>query len=191
MARGHCLSMSRGCLRQRCDRILKQWRALSLKAMPHMDRMTLEEFENSIGKILSAAADALQTEDPQQLRGVLEGAPAHGLERFILKVDLLDYFEEGRILRGVIILELTDALKRPMEVGEAATFHAIFDIMVQQGAMALDRLYSMYSKAPGKKADKAPGDALDKMFASLEDPKKFDAKAYGTAVKAFGDALGK
>jgi hypothetical protein len=61
----------------------------------------------------------------------------------------------------------------------------------EQGAMALDRLYSTYSKAPGKKADKAPGEALDKMFASLEDPKKFDAKAYGTAVKAFGDALGK
>jgi Cytochrome c554 and c-prime len=61
----------------------------------------------------------------------------------------------------------------------------------EQGAMALDRLYSTYSKAPGKKADKAPGEALDKMFASLEDPKKFDAKGYGTAVKAFGDALGK
>src|SRR5437773_2231537 len=119
-------------LRERCDRILKQWRGLSLKAMPHMDRMTLEEFENSIAKILSAVADALQTEDPQQLRGVLEGAPAHGLDRFIQKVDLLDYFEEGRILRGVIILQLTDALKRPMQVGEAATFHAIFDIMIQQ-----------------------------------------------------------
>src|SRR5438445_394637 len=35
------------------------------------------------------------------------------------------------------IFELTDALKRPMEIGEAATFHAIFDIMIQQGAMAL------------------------------------------------------
>ena len=123
-------------LRQRCDRILKQWRALSLKAMPHMDRMTLEEFENSIAKILSAVADALQTDDPQQLRGVLEGAPAHGLERFILKVDLLDYFEEGRILRGVIIVELTDALRRQVETSEAATFHALFDIMIQQGAMA-------------------------------------------------------
>ena len=34
----------------------------------------------------------------------------------------------------------------------------------EQGAMALDRLYSAYSKAPGQKADKAAGDALDRMF---------------------------
>ena len=39
-------------LRQRADRILGQWRLSSLKAMPHLDRITLGEFENSILKIL-------------------------------------------------------------------------------------------------------------------------------------------
>jgi hypothetical protein len=59
----------------------------------------------------------------------------------------------------------------------------------EQAAMALDRLYSAYSKAPGQKADKAVGDALDRMFGSLEDPKKFDGKKFAAEAKAIGDAI--
>ena len=59
----------------------------------------------------------------------------------------------------------------------------------EQGAMALDRLYSAYSKAPGKTAAKPAGEALDRMFGTIEDPKKYDAKKYATEVKAFGDAI--
>ena len=55
--------------------------------------------------------------------------------------------------------------------------------------MALDLLCSAYSKAPGQKADKAASDAVDKMFAALEDPKKFDAKTFSGAAKIFGDTL--
>jgi hypothetical protein len=61
----------------------------------------------------------------------------------------------------------------------------------EQAAMALDRLYSTYSKAPGQKADKAAGEALDRMFGGIEDPKKFDAKKFAADAKAFGDALPK
>jgi hypothetical protein len=59
----------------------------------------------------------------------------------------------------------------------------------EQGAMALDRLYSAYSKSPGKSAAKPAGEALDRMFGLIEDPKKYDAKKYATEVKAFGDAI--
>jgi len=61
----------------------------------------------------------------------------------------------------------------------------------EQAAMALDRLYSTFSKAPGQKADKAVGDALDRMFGTIEDPKKFDGKKFATEAKAVGDALPK
>jgi hypothetical protein len=59
----------------------------------------------------------------------------------------------------------------------------------EQAAMALDRLYSGYSKAPGQKVDKAASDALDKMFGTIEDPKKYDGKAFGAAAKSFGDTV--
>jgi hypothetical protein len=61
----------------------------------------------------------------------------------------------------------------------------------EQAAMAMDRLYSTFSKAPGQKADKAAGDALDRLFAAIEDPKKVDCKKVAADAKAFGDALPK
>lgn len=61
----------------------------------------------------------------------------------------------------------------------------------EQAAMALDRLYSTYSKAPGQKPDKAVGDALDRMFGTIEDPKKFDGKKFAAEAKAIGAALPK
>jgi hypothetical protein len=59
----------------------------------------------------------------------------------------------------------------------------------EQAAMALDRLYSTYSKAPGAKPDPAASKALDTMFGTLEDPKKYDAKAFGAAAKSFNDTI--
>jgi len=61
----------------------------------------------------------------------------------------------------------------------------------EQAAMALDRLYSTFSKAPGQKPDKAVGDALDRMFGTIEDPKKFDGKKFAAEAKAIGAALPK
>src|SRR6185369_10801071 len=83
-----------GAIRERSDRILKRWRAASLKAMPHLGQLTLKEFENSIATILAALAEALQSEDPQQLRGLMEQSPEHGVDRFKQEGILLDLFEE-------------------------------------------------------------------------------------------------
>ena len=124
-------------IRRRTDRILQHWRHVSLKAMPHLEVLTCAEFEDTIAEILSAAADALQSADPQQLRGVIERGPAHGIDRFMQKQSLLDLFEEVRILRGVVIVEIVQQMQRPLDVRESATFHAIFDIIIQQAAMTL------------------------------------------------------
>ena len=124
-------------LRARVNRILRAWRQRSLRAMPDLDALSLEQFENTLDVILSAAADAFDSADPTQLRGVIEHAPGHGIDRFVHRHSLLDLFEEVRILRGVVIVELADQMQRPLNVAEAATFHAVFDIIIQQGVMAL------------------------------------------------------
>ena len=124
-------------MRSRSDRIVKRWHGLSIKAMPHLDALTGAEFESSIAAILSALADALQSSNPRCLSAVMEQGPLHGIDRFLQKGHLLDLFEKVRILRGVILLELAEEMLRPLHVTEAATFHAIFDIIIQQAVMAL------------------------------------------------------
>jgi len=69
------------------------------------------------------------------------------------------------------------------------TIGAVGPRAAEQAAMAMDRLYSAYSKSPGQKADPAAGKALDAMFATLDDPKKFDAKAFSGAAKTFSDTV--
>jgi len=59
----------------------------------------------------------------------------------------------------------------------------------EQAAMALDRLYTAYSKSPGEKPDKATQAALDKLFAGVEDPKKFDPKQFASDLKGFRATL--
>ena len=59
----------------------------------------------------------------------------------------------------------------------------------EQGAMALDRLYAVYAKAPGNKPDKAASDALDRVFGTLEDPAKYDAAKFSAEVKGFQQAF--
>jgi PAS domain-containing protein len=66
---------------------------------------------------------------------VVNEAPSHGIDRFVQKHSLLDLFEEVRILRSVIIIELATEMQRSLNIGEAATFHAIFDIIIQQSVM--------------------------------------------------------
>ncbi len=53
----------------------------------------------------------------------------------------------------------------------------------QQAAMALDRLTNASAKASGQKPDKELGAMLDKMFAQIEDPAKFDASRFAADLK--------
>jgi len=69
--------------------------------------------------------------------------------------------------------------------GDADAIAAAGVRAAEQAAMALDRLYNVYSKAPGNKPDKAAGEALDRLFAAIENPAKYDAKQFAAEVKAF------
>jgi hypothetical protein len=68
---------------------------------------------------------------------------------------------------------------------DADTVAAAGPRAAEQAAMALDRLYSTYSKAPGNTADKAASAALDRIFAAIEDPTKYNAKQFAAELKAF------
>jgi len=62
----------------------------------------------------------------------------------------------------------------------------------EQTAMALDRLSLAFYRSKGQRVSKAASDALDKVFDTLpEEPSKYDAKSFATAVKGFQAQFGK
>jgi len=84
----------------------------------------------------------------------------------------------GRDMDQATVRKLIQAIAADGEAIGAAGFRA-----AEQGAMALDRLLANYTRVAG--ANKEAGEALDKVFATIKDPAKYDAKAFAGAVQDF------
>ncbi|MDZ4829933.1 MAG: ATP-binding protein [Phycisphaerae bacterium] len=124
-------------IRSQSARILDEWRGRTLFSMPELAELTVAEFQDDIARILSAMADALESNDPPDLRRLMQAAPAHGFHRFMQDYDLSELFAEERVLRRVIVSRVEEALARRSTAEEAAALHAMIDIMLQQGVLAL------------------------------------------------------
>jgi len=123
-------------LRARTESILRRWRAQSIKAMPTLDRVTIGEFEDSMAAILNAVAAAMETDDPQQLRELIEQAPFHGTDRYLQNFPLDVLLAEGSILRGAIIIELREHTGQMLAEDEAAALHELVDLTFDHGILA-------------------------------------------------------
>lgn len=124
-------------IRSQSNRILDEWRGRTLFSMPQLGDLTVQEFKDDIARILAAMADALESNDPPDVRRLVETAPSHGFHRFVQDYDLADLFVEERVLRRVIVSRVEEALARQCKADEAAALHAMIDIMLQQGVLAL------------------------------------------------------
>jgi len=123
-------------IRARCSRILDEWRGRTLFSMPELSELTIKEFHNDITSILSAMADALESNEAPDLRKLVETAPEHGFHRFMLDYDLVELFSEERILRRAIIRQVEEELSRQCTQEESAALHSLIDVMLQQGVLA-------------------------------------------------------
>lgn len=124
-------------MRSQSRLILDEWRRRTLFSMPELAHLPVKEFHDDIARILSAMADALESNDPPELNRLVQVAPAHGFQRFLQEYDLAELFAEERVLRRVIVSRVEEALKRQCKADEAAALHALIDIMLQQGVLAL------------------------------------------------------
>lgn len=124
-------------LRSRAVEIADAWMNVVREFMPQMDRLTIQELRNDIPAILEAVAKALASDDEEgleQLRGIAE---QHGFARFISEHDVADIFQEERLLRGVVVIKIEEALGRPVAEAEAASLHATIDVVLQQSVLAM------------------------------------------------------
>jgi signal transduction histidine kinase len=124
-------------LRSRRNQITVQWDAAVRKAMPELNRLSFDELKDSVPKILSAIADAMASADLGHIDRLVATAPMQGLTRFRQEYDLAEIMQEDRLLRGIIVFNIEDAMNRQMTREEAASLHATVDVMLQRAAVAL------------------------------------------------------
>jgi C4-dicarboxylate-specific signal transduction histidine kinase len=148
-------------LLQSTHSILGRWRSQTMKVLPHLDDMSIKEFEDSIATILIAIAEAMEAKDPMAVRSLLDKAPEHGFDRFLQKYNPYDLFTEERILRKVIVAELDAQMGRPATKEEAVALHELLDIMSHFA------LFSLYRKRTAEAREAAEHAARNESLASL------------------------
>ena len=124
-------------LRAAAGRITLAWDDAVRRAMPQMRHLTSDELKDSTPSILLAIADALASDDPDLIRGLIRQVPLQGLSRFHLNFDVIDVMQEDRLLRAITVEQVEGELRRRMDVPESAALHAAVDVMLQRSVIAL------------------------------------------------------
>jgi signal transduction histidine kinase len=124
-------------LRAVADRITRAWDVAVREAMPQMRHLTFDELKDSTPQILLAIADALASDDPDEIRELVMRAPQQGLSRFRLNFDVTEVMEEDRLLRSLTVQHVEEGLGRRMDVPESAALHSAIDVMLQRSVIAL------------------------------------------------------
>ncbi len=124
-------------LRSRVDAITVTWDKAVRRAMPQMQHLTLDELKDSTPVILMAIADALASDDPDEIREVVSRSPAQGQSRFRLNFDVVDVMQEDRLLRAITVQHVEAGLCRRMDAAESAALHAAIDVMLQRSVIAI------------------------------------------------------
>jgi signal transduction histidine kinase len=124
-------------LHSKIDVILLRWRKRTLESLPNLDRLSVEEFENSLAIILRNIANAMESDDPMKVADLIKHAPEHGYDRFLQKYSQHELLTEERLLRIVVIEELEKDMGRPATKVEALALHELIDIMSQVAILAM------------------------------------------------------
>ena len=133
------------------DEITHEWDIAVRHAMPQMRHLTFDELKDSTPQILMAIADALESDDPDVIRELVNCAPSQGLSRFRLNFDLIEVMQEDRLLRAIIVAYVEVQLSRQMDALESAALHAAVDLMLQRSAIALVEQQKSQLRAAGQK----------------------------------------
>jgi len=124
-------------IRSSVDQITVAWDDAVRKAMPQMRHLTFDELKDSTPQILICMADALASDDPEVIHELMERAPAQGLSRFRLKLDVVEVMQEDRLLRSITVQHVEAFLDRPLGSVESASLHTVIDVMLQRSVIAM------------------------------------------------------
>jgi hypothetical protein len=140
----------------------------------HLLAVVASGTEKAVEADVAAAGAAAQTAD----RAAVQAASAKIVSAMTQQAPKV----AGREMDQATVRKIILAVAADAEAIGASGFRA-----AEQGAMALDRLHANYARVAG--ANKEAGEALDKVFATIKTPAKYDPKAFAAAVKEFQSRL--
>ena len=123
-------------LRQRHEAVIQAWEAAVLQTLPAADALTLKQLRNSLPMLLREIADALGADSPEAVKELAEGSKEHGKSRFHDHYNVRELVIEYRLLRRVIIEQVSEALGERLDERQNVALNMAVDTAVQSGLIA-------------------------------------------------------
>ncbi|WP_052493904.1 HAMP domain-containing sensor histidine kinase [Nitrosospira sp. NpAV] len=131
----HAFPLLASALRSRKDAVLQAWEAAVVQTLPAADALTLQNLRNSVPLILQEIADAFASEEPLTTRELIEGSKMHGESRFQGNYNMHELVVEYRLLRRIIIEQVTEAMDELLDMRSNIALNMAVDTALQSGVV--------------------------------------------------------
>ena len=122
-------------VKTRSAMILSLWEAAVLRTLPSADALTLKQLRNSVPMILEEIAEALSSDGPVATRELIQGSKVHGEARFHAHYNVKELVVEYRLLRRVILEQVSQELAGPLSAEQNVALNMAVDTTVQSGLL--------------------------------------------------------
>ena len=117
-------------IRARSERIMDRWEKLVRETLPRADKLPTPLLRDHLPQILELIATALKTEPQYKL--IRTTLLRHGAQRFYVNYDVQTVIIEFRLLRRVLVEELSEALANMLTADEVIALDMGVDIALQE-----------------------------------------------------------
>jgi signal transduction histidine kinase len=129
----HAFPRLAAALETRFDIIILEWEAAVLRTLPAADELTLQQLRDSLPQILQEIVSAFASDTPFTTRELMEGSKMHGEARFHENYNVRELIVEYRLLRRVIIEQVSEALDERLDVQSNIALNMAVDTALQSG----------------------------------------------------------
>lgn len=117
----------------RKEDIIQQWEIALVQTLPAADALTLQNLRDSIPLILQEIQDAFESDKPLITRNLIEGSKMHGEARFQENYNIRELVVEYRLLRRVIIEQISEELEGRLDTRHNVALNMAVDTALQSG----------------------------------------------------------
>ncbi len=122
-------------LRARHDRIVRQYEEVVDSLIPAADKLTRQQVRDSLPQVLEQIAGALASTRPGETWKLIDTSIEHGVTRFHQQYDVKQLISEFRLLRRIMLEEVTEELQRELSLPEVLALATGLDVYLQQGVV--------------------------------------------------------
>lgn len=122
-------------LRAATDTIIRRWELAVRQHLPGVDELTYAQVRDDIPAILDQLATALVSDRPAAAQDLREISQVHGAARFQQQYNVRELIVEYRLLRRILVEEISEAAGRQLTSSEMIVLDMGVDTAFQQGLL--------------------------------------------------------